>query len=107
MPDPDDGFAELWDAHYDGVLSYAARRVDHETARDVAAETFLIAWRRRDDIPADRPFPWLLNGEVLAEQADAATHSSKRRCSIRRRGRTCPFRPKAASGPRAQLRFAK
>ncbi|MEV0403028.1 sigma-70 family RNA polymerase sigma factor [Actinoallomurus sp. NPDC050550] len=71
MPDADDGFAELWDAHYDDVLSYAARRVDHETARDVAAETFLIAWRRRNDIPADRTFPWLLNvaRNVLANEA--------------------------------------
>ncbi|RKS79077.1 RNA polymerase sigma-70 factor (ECF subfamily) [Actinomadura pelletieri DSM 43383] len=71
MPDPDDGFAELWDAHYDDVLAYAARRVDHETARDVAAETFLVAWRRRKDIPADRPFPWLLHvaRNVLANEA--------------------------------------
>lgn len=71
MPDPDDGFAELWDAHYDDVLAYAVRRVDHETARDVAAEAFLIAWRRRGDIPADRPFPWLLNvaRNVLSNEA--------------------------------------
>ncbi|RFS87184.1 sigma-70 family RNA polymerase sigma factor [Actinomadura spongiicola] len=59
------------DAHYDDVLAYAARRVDHETARDVAAETFLVAWRRRKDIPADRPFPWLLHvaRNVLANEA--------------------------------------
>ncbi|WP_433331689.1 RNA polymerase sigma factor [Spirillospora sp. CA-294931] len=70
MPDPDDGFTELWDRHYDDVLSYAARRVDHETARDIAAETFLIAWRRRRHIPADRPFPWLLHvtRNVLANE---------------------------------------
>lgn len=61
MPDPDGGFTRLWDAHYDDVLRYAARRIDHETARDIAAETFLVAWRRRGDIPPDRPFPWLLN----------------------------------------------
>ncbi|TDD95456.1 RNA polymerase sigma factor [Actinomadura rubrisoli] len=71
MPEPDDGFAGLWDAHYGDVLGYAARRVDHETARDVAAETFLIAWRRRDEIPADHPFPWLLHvaRNVLANEA--------------------------------------
>ncbi|MFC4048979.1 RNA polymerase sigma factor [Actinomadura syzygii] len=70
MPEPDDGFAELWDAYYDDVLSYAARRVDPETARDVAAETFLIAWRRRARIPADRPFAWLLHvaRNVLANE---------------------------------------
>lgn len=71
MPDADSRFAELWDAHYDDVLAYAARRVDHETARDVAAETFLVAWRRRDDLPADRPFPWLLHvaRNTLANEA--------------------------------------
>ena len=71
MPEADDEFAALWDAHYDDVLGYAARRVDHETARDLAAETFLIAWRRRADIPMDRPFPWLLHVamNVLANAA--------------------------------------
>lgn len=71
MSDPDDGFVGLWDAHYDDVLGYATRRVDHETARDVAAETFLVAWRRRSDIPVDRPFPWLLRvaRNVLANEA--------------------------------------
>ncbi|MEU5881444.1 sigma-70 family RNA polymerase sigma factor [Spirillospora sp. NPDC047279] len=71
MPEVDDGFAALWDAYYDDVLGYAARRVDQETARDVAAETFLVAWRRRDEVPADRPFPWLLHvtRNVLANEA--------------------------------------
>jgi RNA polymerase sigma-70 factor (ECF subfamily) len=71
VPEPDDGFAELWDTHYDDVLAYTVRRADRETARDVAAETFLIAWRRRADIPSDRPFPWLLNvaRNVLANEA--------------------------------------
>ena len=70
MPDPDGGFTRLWDAHYDDVLRYAARRIDHETARDIAAETFLVAWRRRGDIPPDRTFPWLLNvaRNVLANE---------------------------------------
>jgi RNA polymerase sigma factor (sigma-70 family) len=70
VADADDGFAALWDAHYDDVLGYAARRVDFETARDVAAETFLVAWRRRKDVPDDRPFPWLLSvaRNVLANE---------------------------------------
>ena len=69
--DEDVGFAELWVAYYDDVLGYAVRRVDRETAREVAAETFLVAWRRRADIPADRAFPWLLAvaRNVLANEA--------------------------------------
>ncbi|HEX2316968.1 MAG TPA: sigma-70 family RNA polymerase sigma factor [Thermomonospora sp.] len=71
MPDAEHDFAALWDAYYDDVLAYAVRRVDPETARDVAAETFLVAWRRRDDVPADRPFPWLLHvaRNTLANEA--------------------------------------
>src|SRR5438128_8177970 len=38
-------------------------------ASDVVGETFLIAWRRLDAVPAD-PLPWLLNvaGKVLANR---------------------------------------
>lgn len=41
------------------VFGYARRHSDASVAEDVASETFLIAWRRRDDIPGD-PLPWLL-----------------------------------------------
>jgi RNA polymerase sigma-70 factor (ECF subfamily) len=37
----------------------AARRVGAEAAADVAAETFLTAWRRLDAVPALEPLPWL------------------------------------------------
>jgi RNA polymerase sigma-70 factor (ECF subfamily) len=48
-------FAEL----YPRVLAFAIRRtVDRESAEDVAAETFAIAWRRRDE-PVDDPLAWL------------------------------------------------
>jgi RNA polymerase sigma-70 factor (ECF subfamily) len=35
------------------------RRVGTEAAAEVAAETFLTAWRRLDDVPARHPLPWL------------------------------------------------
>lgn len=52
-------FEQIYREHLPAVLAYAARRTDPAAASDVAAETFLIAWRRRADIPAD-PLPWLL-----------------------------------------------
>jgi RNA polymerase sigma factor (sigma-70 family) len=54
-------FSELYRGHYEEVLRYALRRTDPETARDVAAETFLVAWRRLDVVPADSGMagPWL------------------------------------------------
>src|SRR5262245_1324732 len=35
-------FNQLYREHYDSVLGYAARRTDPDTARDSAAETFLV-----------------------------------------------------------------
>jgi DNA-directed RNA polymerase specialized sigma24 family protein len=53
-------FDECFRQHYAHVLAYALRRLpDRSAAEDVAAETFLVAWRRLDDIPGD-PLPWLL-----------------------------------------------
>ncbi|HEY2579781.1 MAG TPA: sigma-70 family RNA polymerase sigma factor [Streptosporangiaceae bacterium] len=54
-------FTALYQAYYDAVLRYAARRIDPETARDVASETFLVVWRRRKAVPADPAViePWL------------------------------------------------
>jgi RNA polymerase sigma-70 factor (ECF subfamily) len=40
------------------VLAYAARRVGLERAEDIVAETFLVAWRRRSEVP-EMPLPWL------------------------------------------------
>ena len=58
--DPEhDRFKAMYDAHYPAVLRYAARRVGAEAARDIAAETFLTAWRRLDRVPADQALPWL------------------------------------------------
>lgn len=41
-------------------MGFARRRVPAEEAQDVVAETFLVAWRRIDQIPAE-PLPWLLS----------------------------------------------
>ncbi|MGK5557235.1 RNA polymerase sigma factor, partial [Actinomadura kijaniata] len=55
----DDGFTRMFRDHYEAVLRYAWRRVGPADAADVAAETFRIAWERRDRLPDDDPRPWL------------------------------------------------
>ncbi len=58
--DPEhDRFRAMYDEHYPAVLRYAARRVGAEAARDIAAETFLTAWRRLDRVPPGQSLPWL------------------------------------------------
>jgi len=54
------GFERLFVQHHDDVLRYFVRRLDvRADAADLLAETFLIAWRRLDDIPDGHPLPWL------------------------------------------------
>ena len=51
-------FTRLYDAHYSAVRAYAWRR-GPDTADDVVAETFTLAWQRLDRVPAE-PLPWLI-----------------------------------------------
>jgi RNA polymerase sigma factor (sigma-70 family) len=56
----DERFEDWFHNYYARVLAYGLRRLpDRSVAEDVAAETFLIAWRRLDEVPGD-PLPWLL-----------------------------------------------
>jgi DNA-directed RNA polymerase specialized sigma24 family protein len=62
-------FRRLYEEHGDSVLRYARRRTSPETAEDVLAETFVVAWRRLDRVPAE-PRGWLIAvaRRVLANQ---------------------------------------
>jgi RNA polymerase sigma factor (sigma-70 family) len=49
----DDRFLTLYESARPLIVAYTLRRVaSHEDAADAVAETFEIAWRRSDDIPA-------------------------------------------------------
>jgi RNA polymerase sigma factor (sigma-70 family) len=52
-------FRRLCEAHTAAVLAYALRRVPREDAADVVAETFLVAWRRVDEVDERSALPWL------------------------------------------------
>jgi RNA polymerase sigma factor (sigma-70 family) len=62
-------FEELFRQNYPAVRGYAMRRTSPDAAQDAVAETFLVAWRRFDDVPADA-LPWLFGvaRRVLANQ---------------------------------------
>jgi DNA-directed RNA polymerase specialized sigma24 family protein len=77
-----DGYG--WDARFEAcfrhnygrVLAYVLRRTgDRTVAEDVAAETFLVAWRRRELLPDDA-LPWLL---ATARNLVLNQHRSRRR----------------------------
>jgi RNA polymerase sigma-70 factor (ECF subfamily) len=50
-------FEAIYGEHFGSINAYARRRLPAR-ADDVVAETFLVVWRRLDEIPADA-LPWL------------------------------------------------
>ncbi|MFC6287352.1 RNA polymerase sigma factor [Nocardioides sp. GCM10027113] len=65
-------FRRLYADHFDAVLGFALRRVDRpEDAADVAADTFLVVWRRLGHVPTEpdtRPWLYGVARRVLANQ---------------------------------------
>jgi len=57
--DPHQWLDRIWALHSGPVFAYAARRVGRERAEDVVADTFVVAWRHREQRP-DQDLPWLL-----------------------------------------------
>jgi len=51
-------FEQAYRQHAGAVSAYVLRRAPRECAEDVIAETFLVAWRRCEQMPA-QPLPWL------------------------------------------------
>ena len=47
-------FAALFNAHFDSLLAYTRRRTPQlADAEDALAETYVVAWRRFAELPAD------------------------------------------------------
>jgi RNA polymerase sigma factor (sigma-70 family) len=60
QPSPLARFDAIFTDYQRPVLAYAMRRTPTPAdAEDVASETFAIAWRKLDAIPAAEPLPWL------------------------------------------------
>jgi RNA polymerase sigma-70 factor (ECF subfamily) len=80
------------------VFAYCRRRTDAETAADCAAETFLVAWRRLDDVPdGGAGLGWLLG---VARRVMANEFRRTRRL-YRLLGRLRRFEPASTPGPEA------
>lgn len=76
-------FESCFHDHYATVLAFALRRVGRRAAaEDLAAETFAVAWRRRERLP-DPALPWLYStaSKLLANQR----RSTRRREDVAQR----------------------
>jgi RNA polymerase sigma factor (sigma-70 family) len=90
----------LWRDWHRHVLAYALRRADPAMAEDVVAETFVIAWRRMDDVP-DPPLPWLL-GVARRVMANLRRGERRRGALLDRLRREQPATPQSAPGDQGQ-----
>src|ERR1051326_6466260 len=54
----DSRFQAIYERHLVDVTHYVRRRVAPDAVEDVVAETFLVCWRKLDEVPGD-PLPWL------------------------------------------------
>ncbi len=71
---------------------YVVRRAPAAAVDDVLAETFLVLWRRLDDVPADDALPWAYG--VARRCVANAQRSARRRLGlVERIGRLDPPRP--------------
>ncbi|MEM9653133.1 MAG: sigma-70 family RNA polymerase sigma factor [Actinomycetota bacterium] len=78
--DAEDRLAAIYERYASHVAAYALRRTGSTDAADVVAETFLVAWRRRDAVPEEpSTLPWLYGvaRRVLANQR-RTTHRRRR-----------------------------
>jgi RNA polymerase sigma factor (sigma-70 family) len=79
-----EAISELYERHAAAVHRYALRRSDRETAEEVTAQVFLVAWRRRATLPDDA-LPWLYGvaRRVLSDQRRGASRRRKLRQRLR------------------------
>ena len=78
----------MYHENYRPLLAYARRRVDWSTAEEVVADTFLTAWRRRDDVPEGHERPWLFG--VARNTIRNAKRASGRQTAVREKLRGLP-----------------
>jgi RNA polymerase sigma-70 factor, ECF subfamily len=97
--DPD-RFSELYRRHHRAVWAYAVRRLPGGAdAADVAAEVFAVAWRRRDELPAEPETLLWLYGTARRVVANANRAAGRR---DRLTGRLASLRDSRETGALAE-----
>jgi RNA polymerase sigma-70 factor (ECF subfamily) len=102
-------FDELYTANHKQILGYLLRRTENtDDAADVFAETFLVAWRRLDDVPADHEGRLWLYGTARRILANYR-RGERRRVALADRLRAdlaARYRPQQLSGELAEIGVA-
>lgn len=91
-------FESIYDAYRMPVLGYCMRRVPAEDAGDACSETFLVVWRRLDEIPEDPetlPFLYGIAAKVLANQTRSVRRHTRLKAKLNSLGVTHSADPSA------------
>lgn len=90
-------FDAMYDRTHRQVLAYCVRRTPRWTdALDAAADTYVVAWRRFDDVPVgDEALFWLFGvaRRVLANQRRGGVRRDRLYSRLRTRGRVADASP--------------
>ncbi|MGW4397825.1 RNA polymerase sigma factor [Amycolatopsis nivea] len=99
-----ESFTRLYDELYPRVVAYALRRAGDEDAYDAVDEAFLIAWRKRAELP-DAVLPWLLVTvrNTLANQRRRRQHQDVVAAEVARELSQSSERPDAAVVERVRV----
>ena len=57
--DPAKRFEAIYSEHAGAVLAFVLRRASIDVAPDIVAETFVVTWRKLDELPLNKALPWL------------------------------------------------
>ena len=80
----DASFRQMFDEHFDAVARYCLRRLPREDAEDATARTFVVAWRKVEEMPAaDAALPWLYR--IASYEVSTIRRSIRRFRSLRSR----------------------
>jgi RNA polymerase sigma factor (sigma-70 family) len=80
----DSRFADLYRRYQRHIHAYCARRTEPHLVDDAVAETFLVAWRKIEQMPVgDQILPWLY-GVARLELAHQWRHAARRRRLVER-----------------------
>src|SRR5664279_6292980 len=68
-------FERVYRDHAAAVLAFTLRRSSPDEAADATAETFVVAWRRLDEVTDGQVLPWLyaIARRVLSTQRRSST----------------------------------
>jgi RNA polymerase sigma-70 factor (ECF subfamily) len=87
-------FEAIWVEHSPSVRAYCVRRVAAHEADDVCAETFLVVWRRLDEVPPP-PYTLLYLYGIAGKVVSNHTRSFRRRSRLDEKLRNLGVAPPA------------